>query len=351
VKLPTPENQRFASVWDALEDAPEQAASMKARSALRMALEAELVAYPVAIEPGNDTTASGVVVPDLPGCFSAGDTLEEAMIQAEEAMSALIEVALNDGQKQPDSRWPAGVSLFGDALGVLYMDFSPWDWATHFPLHEAACLIAGVMPVPVSKTIPKMGELPLQARPVLLALEAAYYEWHLQERNPERPKTIPLRGILNPDGTMPEFPVLSVVDGEIVRRAEIRDFIAKKGHRSAYDFGTTGALQPPAAKLSPEPEQDAPVVAVGASGGVSWTLIKPKRFQGYGKPLHDLLRAAQIDGKPCPTARDVLDTWQDKMPPEVMEVMTGGLKYYDAKGDAKHADLNAIRKAIGRMTR
>jgi predicted RNase H-like HicB family nuclease len=38
--------------------------------------------YPIAIEPGTDATAWGVVVPDLPGCFSAGDTLEDAMIQA-----------------------------------------------------------------------------------------------------------------------------------------------------------------------------------------------------------------------------------------------------------------------------
>jgi hypothetical protein len=33
--------------------------------------------YPVAIEPGHDTAAFGVVSPDLPGCFSAGDTLDE----------------------------------------------------------------------------------------------------------------------------------------------------------------------------------------------------------------------------------------------------------------------------------
>ena len=31
--------------------------------------------YPVAIEPGTETEAFGVVVPDLPGCFSAGDTM------------------------------------------------------------------------------------------------------------------------------------------------------------------------------------------------------------------------------------------------------------------------------------
>ena len=32
------DKQRFTSIWDALEDTPQQAASMKARSALMMAL-------------------------------------------------------------------------------------------------------------------------------------------------------------------------------------------------------------------------------------------------------------------------------------------------------------------------
>ena len=35
--------------------------------------------YPIAIEVGDKKHAYGVVVPDLPGCFSAGDTLEEAL--------------------------------------------------------------------------------------------------------------------------------------------------------------------------------------------------------------------------------------------------------------------------------
>ncbi|HAS8502035.1 TPA: type II toxin-antitoxin system HicB family antitoxin, partial [Vibrio vulnificus] len=30
--------------------------------------------YPIAIEVGNDIHAYGVVVPDIKGCFSAGDT-------------------------------------------------------------------------------------------------------------------------------------------------------------------------------------------------------------------------------------------------------------------------------------
>lgn len=58
--------------------------------------------YPVAIEPGNDTTAFGVVVPDLPGCFSAGETLDEAMANAEEAVTLWIDAALDAGQSIPE---------------------------------------------------------------------------------------------------------------------------------------------------------------------------------------------------------------------------------------------------------
>jgi len=57
--------------------------------------------YPVAIEPGHDTLAFGVVVPDLPGCFSAGDTLDQALAGAEEAAAAWIDATLDDGDAIP----------------------------------------------------------------------------------------------------------------------------------------------------------------------------------------------------------------------------------------------------------
>lgn len=57
--------------------------------------------YPIAIEPGDDTTAFGVVVPDLPGCFSAGDTLDEALVGAEEAAAAWIDATLDAGLAIP----------------------------------------------------------------------------------------------------------------------------------------------------------------------------------------------------------------------------------------------------------
>jgi predicted RNase H-like HicB family nuclease len=42
--------------------------------------------FAIAVEPGTKKAAFGVAVPDLPGCFSAGDTVEEAFDNAREAM-------------------------------------------------------------------------------------------------------------------------------------------------------------------------------------------------------------------------------------------------------------------------
>ncbi len=81
--------------------------------------------YPIAIEPGTDTTAVGVVVPDLPGCFSAGDTLDEAVSGAEEA-AAWIDAALDAGRAIPG---PTSLDTIrgmpdyaGWAFGIITLD-------------------------------------------------------------------------------------------------------------------------------------------------------------------------------------------------------------------------------------
>jgi predicted RNase H-like HicB family nuclease len=78
--------------------------------------------YPVAIELGTNTEAFGVVVPDLPGCFSAGDTLDEAMVNAEEAIEAWIETALDAGQNIPK---PSNL----DSLRKAHKAYKNWIWA------------------------------------------------------------------------------------------------------------------------------------------------------------------------------------------------------------------------------
>ena len=78
--------------------------------------------YPVVIEPGTESTAHGVVVPDLPGCFSAGDTLEEALANAEEAIAAWIDAALDAEQDIPP---PSSI----DALRTHHKAWRQWIWA------------------------------------------------------------------------------------------------------------------------------------------------------------------------------------------------------------------------------
>ena len=49
-------------------------------------------------------TDYGVTVPDLPGCFSAGSTLEEALANAVEAIELHIEGMLSDNEAIPQSQ-------------------------------------------------------------------------------------------------------------------------------------------------------------------------------------------------------------------------------------------------------
>lgn len=76
--------------------------------------------YPIAIEPGTDTAAFGVVVPDLPGCFSAGDTLDAAMTGAEEAAAAWIDAALDAGEAVPAPSGLEAIRQNPDYAGWLF---------------------------------------------------------------------------------------------------------------------------------------------------------------------------------------------------------------------------------------
>lgn len=125
---------------------------------------------------------------------------------------------------------------------------------------------------------------------------------------------------------------------------------------------TASIAEPQQTALATDTATPVSVAADSASGGVKpesghlavcsdWTLVKPQRFQGYRNPLYDLLKAAHIAGKPCPKARDVLEAWREKAPPEVAMMLADSLDYYDAKGGTKPLNLNAIRKAINRLTR
>ncbi len=87
--------------------------------------------YPIAIEVGTETAAYGVAVPDLPGCFSAGDTIEDALTAAEEAAAAWIDATLDAGGAVPA---PSSIEALrtrpdyaGWAFGVITVDPAALD--------------------------------------------------------------------------------------------------------------------------------------------------------------------------------------------------------------------------------
>ena len=61
------------------------------------------------------------MVLDLPGCFSAGDTLEEAIIQTENAITGWIETAIDNDQ---DISTPSHI----ETLHMAHSEFDGWPW-------------------------------------------------------------------------------------------------------------------------------------------------------------------------------------------------------------------------------
>lgn len=67
----------------------------------------DYMALPYRLEIVEDQKEGGFVVsyPDLPGCITCGDTIEDAMNNAKDAKKAWIEAALEEGIEinEPDS--------------------------------------------------------------------------------------------------------------------------------------------------------------------------------------------------------------------------------------------------------
>lgn len=77
--------------------------------------------YPVAIETGDNEHAYGVTFPDLPNCFSAGDTLDEALNNAHEAAKMFLEDLAERQIPSPQA----------SNLVTLQMspEYNGWSWA------------------------------------------------------------------------------------------------------------------------------------------------------------------------------------------------------------------------------
>ena len=78
--------------------------------------------YVVAIGLRPDIGAVSVAVPDLPGCFSSGDTVGHALANAAEAVLAHLSEMVERGESVPTPSSQAELEGHPEYVG--------WQWAT-----------------------------------------------------------------------------------------------------------------------------------------------------------------------------------------------------------------------------
>lgn len=75
--------------------------------------------YVAIIEDAGEDHAVGVWFPDLPGCFSAGDSLDEALENAPQAVALWLETMVADGNAVPRPRTPSELRADPEVAGDM----------------------------------------------------------------------------------------------------------------------------------------------------------------------------------------------------------------------------------------
>jgi predicted RNase H-like HicB family nuclease len=82
--------------------------------------------YVAIVEDAGSDKAVGVWFPDLPGCFSAGDSVDEALLNAPEAVLVYAEALAADGRLLPKPRTLA--ELRADRAFETEVATTSWRW-------------------------------------------------------------------------------------------------------------------------------------------------------------------------------------------------------------------------------
>lgn len=78
--------------------------------------------YPIAIEYGDEKTATGIVIPDIPGAVGAGDSWQKALDSAAGAAGIVLDDLAERGVALP---YPSDAHEYRD-----HPDFTGWAWGT-----------------------------------------------------------------------------------------------------------------------------------------------------------------------------------------------------------------------------
>ena len=93
-----------------------------------------MIHYLAIVEDSGRDEAVGLWFPDLPGCFFAGDTVEEAMLKAREAIAFYLEDFVSDGRPFPRPRSLAEIKAdpaHADDVAKYIVALIPFDRPPH----------------------------------------------------------------------------------------------------------------------------------------------------------------------------------------------------------------------------
>jgi predicted RNase H-like HicB family nuclease len=90
----------------------------------------ESIEYPICIEWGDENTAHGIQVPDIPGAVTAGDTFEEAYTAAVEIAQLMLEECVARGEAVPmpssATHHRSNPDYEGMGWGMIEIDITPY---------------------------------------------------------------------------------------------------------------------------------------------------------------------------------------------------------------------------------
>jgi predicted RNase H-like HicB family nuclease len=93
-------------------------------------LQEKIMQYPIAIEWGDENTAIGIHIPDIPGAVAAGDSFEDAYNAAIEIAHIMLEEIASNGQAvpmpTPTMAHHNHPDYAGMGWGMLEIDISPY---------------------------------------------------------------------------------------------------------------------------------------------------------------------------------------------------------------------------------
>ena len=119
--------------------------------------------YPIVIHK-DEGSSYGVAAPGLPGCFSSGDTLDDAVDMAREAIVGHIETLLRDGQLIPEQTplqaHQANEDYAGGIWALVDVDLSK--------LSAKPVQVNIVMPAPIMAMVDEVAEREGESRAGML---------------------------------------------------------------------------------------------------------------------------------------------------------------------------------------